>query len=762
MVTGRASAGESVRDRHHVCLVVPNGTHRPGALAAAVAHHHPDVQIGAIWCGDPQLRPADDGVPWCDIDRSGGSSTADAEWHHALLTSSPLDLEWRGALRAAALLLHDGAHSVTLLWVGAVAVLDDISTMWAAPESAFTLVPRVGPLPNDGATPDERSLAEEGMFNVHVATFGRGSLDVIEWLTERLEDDAIAVSHDGDPAQEVLSVGVARWLEVAASMFGAARCDDERIGVGAWRWSTERPALLDAPGYDPETPWVLDRHIGHRSRTVIVGHVDRRAALDAAAEQLAGERTALTAPGGIAIDDAVRRVACSARIPPPSPWSDPSGFRSWLADRYWAELHATRRDLVATFPLPTTDDAPAFRDWSRRAVVDDDVALLVPPVQPGRPAAIQFDTPEILRDDGINLAGYFRRESSLGDVGRRLASALAAAEVPTSLLAHERTGSPILAHPPEVSRRIEFTTTLAVINADQFATLEADHPELLAATQRMIGYWFWELELIPPAMQAVFPLVHEIWAGSQFVVDAFAAVASVPVRHVPIPVARPVASNMSRPSFARLAPIGDRFMFAVVFDHFSVTERKNPIGAIHAFRRAFAPDEGPVLVVKTMNGERRWPQHQQVLAAAEGRDDIIVWDEHLTRPDHMSFIAAADALVSLHRSEGLGLHLAEAMWLETATIATRYSGNLDFMDDDCALLVDYQLVPVQGGEGVYPPNAVWADPDLDVAAEAMRRLASDPALRARLAAAGRSKMEAQPSLVQTGRLVAELLGLQGT
>ena len=209
-----------------------------------------------------------------------------------------------------------------------------------------------------------------------------------------------------------------------------------------------------------------------------------------------------------------------------------------------------------------------------------------------------------------------------------------------------------------------------------------------------------------------------------------------------------------------LAPFGDRFVFTVVFDHFSVTERKNPIGAIEAFRRAFGPDEGPVLVVKTMNGDRRWPQHQQVLAAADGRDDIVVWDTHLSRDDHMAFIAAADALVSLHRSEGLGLHLAEAMWLGTPTIATRYSGNLDFMDDDCALLVDHQLVTVRGGEGVYPASAVWADPDLDVAAAAMRRLATDRSVHARLAAAGRSKMEHQPSLAETGRLIAGLLELE--
>ena len=211
-----------------------------------------------------------------------------------------------------------------------------------------------------------------------------------------------------------------------------------------------------------------------------------------------------------------------------------------------------------------------------------------------------------------------------------------------------------------------------------------------------------------------------------------------------------------------MATVGDRFVFTVVFDHFSVTERKNPVDAVRAFRLAFSENEGPVLGVKSMNGDRKWPQHQQVLAATGGRSDIIVWDEHLSRDDHMAFIASADALVSLHRSEGLGLHLAEAMWLDTPTIATRYSGNLDFMNDDNSLLVDAVMVPVTGGEGVYPSEAMWAAPDLDVAAAAMRRMVEDPALVARLSAAGRTTMEQQPSLADTGRLVARLLELDGT
>ena len=137
----------------------------------------------------------------------------------------------------------------------------------------------------------------------------------------------------------------------------------------------------------------------------------------------------------------------------------------------------------------------------------------------------------------------------------------------------------------------------------------------------------------------------------------------------------------------------------------------------------------------------------------------MVIDAHLDRPDQMAMLRAADCLVSLHRSEGLGLHCAEAMWLGKPVIATRYSGNLDFMDDQCSVLIDAVMVPVEHGEGVYPKEARWADPDLDQAADWMRRLAADPALCRRLGDAARARMQAQPSLRDTGRAIARAAAL---
>jgi len=203
----------------------------------------------------------------------------------------------------------------------------------------------------------------------------------------------------------------------------------------------------------------------------------------------------------------------------------------------------------------------------------------------------------------------------------------------------------------------------------------------------------------------------------------------------------------------------DRFVFVCTFDYFSVVERKNPFGVVEAFRRAFGDGEGPLLLIKSINGATAWQNHERLLLDAAGRSDIRIWDEHVSKADQMAILGAADCVVSLHRSEGLGLHCAEAMWQGKPVIATRYSGNLDFMDDDCAILIDYALVPVSHGEGVYPSTAVWADPDLDQAASWMRRIVAEPALAAALGSRARARMEQQPTLAETGRLIARLAGI---
>ena len=186
---------------------------------------------------------------------------------------------------------------------------------------------------------------------------------------------------------------------------------------------------------------------------------------------------------------------------------------------------------------------------------------------------------------------------------------------------------------------------------------------------------------------------------------------------VPVPVEPPPGPFLTRSELN----LPDRFTFLFVFDFWS-GERKNPGAVVEAFTRAFGPDEGPILVLKSIHG-RDWKPRQfaRVEAVAEGRDDIVIRDGYVSANERDSYVAACDCYVSLHRSEGLGLTMAEAMALGKPVIASGYSGNLEFMSDANSYLVPYDLVEVPSSWWAHAPGATWAEPDVDAAAALMTR-----------------------------------------
>jgi hypothetical protein len=177
------------------------------------------------------------------------------------------------------------------------------------------------------------------------------------------------------------------------------------------------------------------------------------------------------------------------------------------------------------------------------------------------------------------------------------------------------------------------------------------------------------------------------------------------------------------------------------------------VGVIDAFKRAFAPEAGPVLVVKTVNGESREMDLEMVRYAAAGRTDVVVIDEPLSRPELGSLMEAADCYVSLHRSEGFGLTMAESMALGKPVIATAYSGNLDFMTDENSFLVPFSWALVPSGADPYPPGTRWAEPDLDAAAAIMRVVVGSPELAATVAERGREDIQRYHSLERRAEFV---------
>ena len=328
----------------------------------------------------------------------------------------------------------------------------------------------------------------------------------------------------------------------------------------------------------------------------------------------------------------------------------------------------------------------------------------------------------------VRVTGYLGHTLGLGAAARGYVQALAAAGVPVSTVSvplhhlelpvelaaeYGRHGFEDLVH--EGAHGFE----IVAVNAEELPDLVERLGEDYFDGPR-IGIWGWETDTIPPRWRRAFALVDEIWVYSRFMAENIGAVAPVPVIALPPPVQRPP----DPPEPLRLG-VPEGFLFLFVFDYLSTVQRKNPVGLIEAFRLAFAPGEGPQLLIKTINAPLRPLAEEEVLWAAHGREDIHVIDRSLTGQELHALMAACDCYVSLHRSEGFGLTMAEAMAIGKPVIGTGYSGNVDFMNADNSYLIDYTVGRVGPDCEIYPPEGEWADPSVEHAAQLMRSVHDD-------------------------------------
>jgi glycosyltransferase involved in cell wall biosynthesis len=253
--------------------------------------------------------------------------------------------------------------------------------------------------------------------------------------------------------------------------------------------------------------------------------------------------------------------------------------------------------------------------------------------------------------------------------------------------------------------------------------------------RRVIGLWAWELPVVPKQWQYGAPFVHEVWAPSRFSADAIAPLVQGRVQVVPHPlaaVALPVAGD--RAGFGLPA---EALVVLTIFNLASSMVRKNPLGTIAAFKAAFG-DRADCLLVMKLSGVDAYPEDMALIRSAiGGAKNIRLLSATLPEPELRGLIAASDIVLSLHRSEGFGLIPATAMLLGRPVVATGWSGNLDFMSEEVSALVSYRLIPAVDPRGTYElAGAVWAEPEIEDAANWLRRLGDDPALRARMGLAG--------------------------
>ena len=349
-----------------------------------------------------------------------------------------------------------------------------------------------------------------------------------------------------------------------------------------------------------------------------------------------------------------------------------------------------------------------------------------PPVQPGLAVAGSFDA------------------SGIGEGARLMLAALAALGLPHWAV---RPGGPV--PPPGVP-------LLVAANPAVLGWTMARLGRRMIRGRRVIGYWAWELPVVPPSWRGAARFVHDVWAPSQFSADALRPLLPG-VRVVPHPVAvrPPVPAALDR---AILGVPAEAIVTLMVFNLASSFERKNPLGAIAAHRLAFGDRPDRILLLRVGNPDS-FPDDFARLRAAAMAPNIQIDTRTLPDAENWAVMAACDIVLSLHRSEGFGLVPAEAMLLGLPVIATDWSGTQTFLSAECAALVPVRLIPADDPRGVFvAPGAVWAEPDVAVAAQHLVRLADDPPARRALGQAGR---HAALQRLGAGPLMAALAALPG-
>lgn len=320
---------------------------------------------------------------------------------------------------------------------------------------------------------------------------------------------------------------------------------------------------------------------------------------------------------------------------------------------------------------------------------------------------------------GINIAGYINGEFGIGEGVRANIRAAEAASIPFVInnftrCLHRKQDTTY----QNFSQDNPYPVNLIQVNADEVSTFFKYVGSSYLENKYNIGFWAWEMPEFPPEWQPAFNKFHEIWTYSNACAEAISLVSPIPVLKI-----MPSISLLS-PSLDRKAldlP-EDKFIFLFIFDFFSLIDRKNPLAAIAAFKQAFGNDDRVLLLLKSSNSEKNVKDLALLNSALANSPNIKHLDGYLSKAKTNALLYNCDCYLSLHRCEGFGLTMAEAMFYGKPVIATGYSSNTEFMNVGNSFLVKYKLVPLTADCGPYKKGNMWAEPDIQHAADLMRHV----------------------------------------
>ena len=730
-------------------------------LGCSLRNHHPDWSftilmvdgVEGIDTSQPDfefLSPADIGLEW-------------GEFHQMAMIYDVTELSTALKPWLLRYLIKRGRGPIVYLDpdIEIFASLEEIARL--ARRHSMVLTPHLtAPLPRDNLELSEDTILGAGIYNLGFIAIGSGSEQFLDWWSCRLRRECLI-----DPPRHRFTDQ--RWIDLVPGLYRHYILRDETYNVAYWNvharnvaWTGAQYEVNGRPlrfyhysGYDFAKPHLLTRYQGENPRTLLSQKpgIARLCREYAKQLQAAGVEEMTQIPyrfasvsEGIRIDPFIRRSYYSALAQfesgcgtePPHPFGLEGGtaLLEWLNEplrssrpvitRYMLAVYNARLDLRHLFSEPLGSHAAPFREWIFNHGVQEGVqASLL-----GREAGWNLKDSSASNcsarrhDRPVTVAGYLTAELGVGEAARAVIAGLKATGVPvTPVITHATTSR--RNHPFEIPNQVEDESDINIIcvNADQIAHFLHSQTPSFRRNRFSIGFWFWELEDFPDVMHPAFDLVDEVWVSSDFTLRALLEVSPKPIHKFPLPIATPVAdASLKRSDFS----LPNGFIFLFSFDFLSVFERKNPIGVINAFRQAFAPGEGPSLVVKTINGDKKVLDMEKLHYAKGNRPDIIILDGYLSPLEKNTMTLLCDCYVSLHRSEGFGLTMAEAMALGKPVIATGYSGNLEFMTPENSFLCSYEHTEVGNGSDPYPATSRWAEPNMQEAAHFMRWVYQNP------------------------------------
>jgi glycosyltransferase involved in cell wall biosynthesis len=611
------------------------------------------------------------------------------------------------------------------------------------------------PLPDDGKMPNEISILQAGAYNLGFIGLSDTPTTqcLLDWWKQRLHDRCRMDIQNGMHVDQ-------RWIDFIPGFFGDVYIVRENTyNVAYWNIPTlsltsisERPYVDGSPaifmhfsGVDPKSPNTISKHdtrltmenLGS-SAELYRKYIDQLVKADYF-DALAWPYAYGRFTNGIEIPPIARRIyiemeARKREFGNPFDADAPRSYFRWLVERTeesgheWPGLsrllyaiHRSRPDLQRAFRRPFGRDNRAFMNWLE---VDgrDQYRLAPGLLKTHAPTTSEMRTASWAsansQDVGVNVSGFFTSEKGVGQAARSMLRALKTAGIRTAVNNfRDPTSENRESLESESVQDAPHPVNLMLLGAGDVDWFRTSRGEGYFENRYNIGHIAWELARAPMDTPVILQVMDEVWVGSTFIRDAMRERLPIPVHCIPYPV----VDEAPVPTWHRYS-FGipkDHFVFLYMLDFSSFVERKNPLGVVQAFKRAFLPNDPAMLVIKCSRGAGNAAALDALQREAVGAN-VRITDSVYSRNQARNLLRVCDCYVSLHRAEGFGLSMAEAMLLEKPVIATGYSGNMDFMSEQNSFPVRYNVVEIDRDYGPYRRGWPWAEPDLDHAAELMR------------------------------------------